>query len=404
MKILHFADLHIGIENYGRVNPETGLNRRLEDFLNSLDIIVDTAISQAVDLVLFAGDAFQVNDPTPTHQKVFAERIFKLSEAKIPTFLLIGNHDQSNKHGEAHALDIYATLNIPHVYVSSKPQIIDIDTASGPIQIATLPHIPKSGLMATDFGKGTFENVDQTLMEKTEMILQWLADSLDPETPSVLAAHVGVEQAKIGSEHNMSIGYGFMVPLHALARPEFNYVALGHIHKHQILCEDPPVVYPGSVDRVDFGEEKEDKGFMLFTIEDNKVAQKEFVSLNGRPFLTIDVNLCEKENPLDYLLNKIKEHEVENKIIRLIYTIESHRVDEMEPKPIREVLDSAFFYSIRPNFADDKSRARVPELNESIVVQPMEALEHYLKMRDDLEDIHEDLLKKANEIFEMVNS
>ena len=56
LKIAHLADTHIGMENYGRINPETGLNQRLHDFLNSLDQAIDGAIEAGVDLVVFAGD------------------------------------------------------------------------------------------------------------------------------------------------------------------------------------------------------------------------------------------------------------------------------------------------------------------------------------------------------------
>ncbi|WP_200907442.1 metallophosphoesterase family protein, partial [Ardenticatena maritima] len=68
-RILHFSDLHIGTENYGRINPETGLSTRLEDFLRAFDFVVDYALENDVDLVLFTGDAFKNRDPSPTHQR-----------------------------------------------------------------------------------------------------------------------------------------------------------------------------------------------------------------------------------------------------------------------------------------------------------------------------------------------
>ncbi|HNS63036.1 MAG TPA: metallophosphoesterase, partial [Anaerolineaceae bacterium] len=63
LRILHFADTHIDIANHGRRDPETGLSLRVLDFLRALDTIVDTAIAEKVDLVLFAGDAYK--DRTP---------------------------------------------------------------------------------------------------------------------------------------------------------------------------------------------------------------------------------------------------------------------------------------------------------------------------------------------------
>ena len=69
LRIAHLADTHIGMENYGRLNAETGLNQRLHDFLKSLDQALDAALAAKVDLVVFAGDIYKTRDPTPTHQR-----------------------------------------------------------------------------------------------------------------------------------------------------------------------------------------------------------------------------------------------------------------------------------------------------------------------------------------------
>ena len=95
MKILHFADAHIDMANYGRHDPETGLPLRVLDFLKSLDTIINAAVSEKVDMVIFAGDAYKDRAPAPTFQREWGKRIIQLSQAKIPTLLLIGNHDLS---------------------------------------------------------------------------------------------------------------------------------------------------------------------------------------------------------------------------------------------------------------------------------------------------------------------
>ena len=63
MKLLHFADAHIDMANYGRHDPETGLPLRVLDFLKSLDTIIDAAIDEKVDMVIFAGDAYKDRSP-----------------------------------------------------------------------------------------------------------------------------------------------------------------------------------------------------------------------------------------------------------------------------------------------------------------------------------------------------
>jgi len=65
IKLLHFADAHIDIANYGAHDPRTGLPLRVMDFLKSLDTIVETAIEEKVDMVIFAGDAYKDRNPVP---------------------------------------------------------------------------------------------------------------------------------------------------------------------------------------------------------------------------------------------------------------------------------------------------------------------------------------------------
>ena len=115
MRILHFSDLHIGVENYGRIDLETGLSTRLGDFLDSLDQVVEFALNEGVDLVLLAGDAYKGRDPTQTHQREFAKRLNRLSQAGIPTFLLVGNHDLPAASSRATAVDIFPTLEVANV-------------------------------------------------------------------------------------------------------------------------------------------------------------------------------------------------------------------------------------------------------------------------------------------------
>src|SRR5580765_7209817 len=106
IRMAHLADTHIGMENYGRLNPESGLNQRLHDFLSSLDQALDAALADGVDLVVFAGDIYKTRDPTPTHQREFARRIHRLSAAGVKTFIVAGNHDIPLSAGRATSVDI----------------------------------------------------------------------------------------------------------------------------------------------------------------------------------------------------------------------------------------------------------------------------------------------------------
>ena len=267
MKILHFADLHLGVESYGRLDPDTGLSSRLLDFLNALDQLVDYALKNKVDLVLFCGDAYRSREPTQTQQREFARRINRLATNDIPVFLLIGNHDLPNAVGRATSTEIFDTLAVKNVYVSNRPEIYTIPTKSGKLQIVSLPWLRRSALLTREETKNlTFEQMNQKLQQIMTDVIAAKAKKLDPKLPAVLAALVWVAGVQVGSERSMTIGQEPALMLSNVAHPAFDYVALGHIHRHQVLQEKPPVVYAGSLERLDFGEAEDEKGFYLVEI------------------------------------------------------------------------------------------------------------------------------------------
>jgi exonuclease SbcD len=108
VRVLHFADTHIGMENYGRTDPQSGLSSRLVDFLRCMDEMIEFAREHDVDLTIFAGDAFKTRNPNPTYQREFAWRVRDLSQL-APIVLLVGNHDLPPTVLKASSIEIYDT-------------------------------------------------------------------------------------------------------------------------------------------------------------------------------------------------------------------------------------------------------------------------------------------------------
>ena len=214
--ILHFADAHIDMANYGRHDPESGLPLRVIDFLKSLDTIVDAAIQEKVDLVLFAGDAYKDRNPAPTFQREWGRRIIRLSKAGIPTLLLVGNHDLSPALGRAHAIEEFNTLEVPHVHVISKPTFLKPADLDGvPLQIMALPWISRSGLLAHFGLRGAAAQPGQVYEELesrlTALVDEWF-DEIEPDLPVVLTAHASVQGAQYGAERSVMLGGDLVLP------------------------------------------------------------------------------------------------------------------------------------------------------------------------------------------------
>ena len=398
IKILHLSDIHMGSGfSHGRLNPKTGLNTRLEDFMGSLSLCIDRAIASPVDLVLFGGDAFPDATPPPFVHEAFASQFRRLADANIPTVLLVGNHDQHSQGNGGVSLSIYRTLAVPGFIVGDRLTTHRITTRNGDIQVITLPWLTRATLLTRPETEGlSLSGVNELLINRLEPVLEGEIRQLDTSLPTVLLAHLMADRASLGAERFLAVGKGFTVPLSLLNRPQFEYVALGHVHKHQNLnpSNDPPIVYPGSIDRVDFSEEKEDKGYVLIEVAKGEV-KWEFCPLPVRPFRSIEVDVSEAENPQKELLKALKKHDIQEAVIRLVYKIRSEQLELINTNQLDEALKPAHSYGIRAELISQLTRPRLPELGVGNQLDPMEALKAYIDNKTDLRDIVDDMLEAA---------
>jgi exonuclease SbcD len=386
MKILHFADLHLGVETYGRTDPETGLSTRLGDFLAALDRVVAYAIENKVDLVLFCGDAYKSREPTQTQQREFARRVNRLSTSGIPTFLLIGNHDLPNAIGKATTTEIFDTLTVENVYVSNRPQLYRIPTPSGEIQVVSLPWLRRNALLTREDTKNlSFEQINERLQAAMTEVVANKAAELDPALPAVLAAHVWVTGAKIGSESSMTIGQEHALLVGNVANPAFDYIALGHIHKHQVLNENPPVVYAGSLERLDFGEADDEKGFYVVEITPDADGQRrvsfDFHPLEGRRFVTVGVKIeADDIEPTATVLKAIAEQSasIKDAIVRLQLELPAELEGQLRDGEIREALKEAYYFTVAKEIRRE-TRVRLREGGSAEEITPLQALKAYLE-------------------------
>jgi DNA repair protein SbcD/Mre11 len=403
VKILHFSDAHIDMANYGRHDPETGLPQRVMDFLKSLDTIVDAAVSEKVDLVLFAGDAYKDRNPAPTFQREWGKRIMRLSRAGIPTLLLVGNHDLSPAMGRAHAVEEFHTLEVPHVRVIDKPILLTPADLEGlPLQIMALPWISRSGFMAaTEMSGSSPEFVFEELGDRIgELVARWF-EQIDPHLPVVFTAHCSVQGAQFGFERTVMLGADLVLPGSLVKDPRLDYVALGHIHKPQDLNENrhPPVVYPGSIERVDFGEAKDDKFYVIASVEKGKT-NVDWCKIEGiRPFVDVYKSLESEENVTETLRDAlINAGELKDAVVRMTIEYPRDWEDLVDEAMLREICVESFeFTLIRRTHAS--ARVRLPEDRTIGSLSPMELFDIYLNSAHVSQDDGDKLRKLAQEVI-----
>ena len=403
MRIVHFADLHIGVESYSKIDPDTGLSTRLLDILKALDFVVDYAITNNIDLVLFCGDTYKSRDPSQTQQREFARRLKKLSEAQIPFFLLVGNHDLPNAVGRATAIEIFNTLAINQVYIGANFAIYRIATKSGDIQIIALPWLRRSVLLSKDDTKNlNMGQVNDKLQELMTQKLMSLIPEIDRSIPVILAAHASVTSAKMGSENTMLVGREPVLLLSNVAQTVFDYVALGHMHRNQVLSENPPVIYSGSLESLDFSDEGLEKGFYVVDIEqqqNNRNVRYEFKKINSRRFVTIPVKIKHDDaDPTGTIISGITKEidTIRDAVVKLQLSLPRNLESVIKDSEIYKTLKEAYYVTIAKEYS--KSERPILGIDSIEQLNPSEAIKIYLESKK----VPEEKLKKLLEYGEKV--
>jgi exonuclease SbcD len=402
IRIMHFGDVHFGVENYGRFDPQTGLPSRLIDFRNALLQAIEIALEAGVELAVFSGDAYKTRDPNQTHQREFAQCLAKLTGAGVPVVLLAGNHDIPNTKGRANAIEIFGALAGDKLHVFDTPGKTVVTTKQGrQVQIAAMPYLIKSLVLSRE------ENKDKGVQETTQLIvdrytlgIDTLAAACDPDLPTIFMGHFSVTNAKLSANQVGYLTNEPEVPLSALIQAPFDYVALGHIHRYQDLNKgkQPPVVYSGSIERIDFGERAEDKGFALVDLVKGATEVKHVV-VKTRPFVEIDVDATAAgDDPTGAVVTAIRKQSIDEAIVKVSYKINSEQQAAVRDADIRAALGAAFLtVSLHKEIVRDTDAVRSKLLTEAL--SPLEALAVYCGTRDTLRPRTDELVTRAEPLL-----
>ncbi len=255
----------------------------------------------------------------------------------------MGNHDVSPALGRAHAIQEFDTLDIPSITVLAKPRVVTSQELGLPVQVLALPWISRSGLLAD--GNTNVDEVFTGIEQRvTELVQTWL-DQVDPALPTILTAHASIQGAQYGSERMVMLGADLVLPGSLVRDPRLDYVALGHIHKAQDLNEGahPPVIYPGSIERVDFGEAGDEKFFVIADVQKGKT-KVDWRKLTGiRPFIDRFVELESAENVMENLRSSLPSQEIlKDAIVRLTVQYPREWDTLIDEATLRRYTDGCF--------------------------------------------------------------
>ncbi len=253
MKIVHTSDWHAG-RLWKRVP-------RLDELGRALGSLADFVEREGVDLVLMTGDVFDSGSPHPDAEKLVFKVLKRLGQA-APVILIAGNHDDPRR---LEAWGTFAELaNIRCVAKPRRPDqggLIEVRSKSGETAlVAPIPFAPIRWFVDAA-GLGDESQAVSSYAAGVAEMASLFAERFRSDTINVLMAHTHVEGAKLArSERTVHLGDQWAVTPQQLPSAA-SYTALGHIHKPQALRH--AVEYAGSPLQLDFGEEGEEKTFVV---------------------------------------------------------------------------------------------------------------------------------------------
>ncbi len=264
MRLLHTSDWHLGRTLHG-----FSLREEQE---RAVDAIVSLAVQHHVDAVLVAGDVFDRAVPPVEAMRLLDGALTRLDAAGVTVILTAGNHDSGDR------LAMYGGLLREGVHlVGSMDQVgqpVVLADEHGPVLVYPLPYLDP------DVARVSLAADAEPLARSHEAVITAAAERIEADLAgrggprAVVVGHAFVadagdhpEELTSGSERDLTVGGVQVVPSRVFAGRGLDYVAMGHLHRPQVVRQHgPAIVYSGSLLRYSLSESGHEKSAVLVTI------------------------------------------------------------------------------------------------------------------------------------------
>lgn len=279
VRILHTSDWHVGRTMRGQ--------SRAAEHQAVLADLARQAGALAVDVIIVAGDIFDLSAPTPESEQIVYRALLDLAEV-APVVAVAGNHDNPRRLlAVAPLLDLGRVVMVTSVARPDEGGLVEV--AGLPLRVAAVPWQSQRGIVSADdlMNKDAFEHA-QDYAARMGRILSALCGPMGTDTVNVLAGHMMVHGGEAtGSERAIQTMFEYSIPAGQIPG-SLSYAALGHLHRRQRVPGSAPVWYSGSLLQLDFGEAGDAKGAVLVEVEPGLPATVSEVTIGGgRPLVKL---------------------------------------------------------------------------------------------------------------------
>jgi exonuclease SbcD len=250
VRLLHTSDWHVGKVLKGQ--------SRLDDQVKALAAVVDVARAERPDLVLVAGDLYDTASPTADATRIVTRALSALRATGADVVAVGGNHDNGPALDALRSWAEAAGITLRGAVRGAAEHLITGRTAGGEEwRLVALPFLSQRyAVRAGELFELTEAEATQTYADHVARLIARLAEGFGADTVNLVTSHLTVVGAKAGGgEREAHTIMSYAVP-GTIFPSNAHYVALGHLHRAQVVPAPVPVRYCGSPLAVDFGEEE----------------------------------------------------------------------------------------------------------------------------------------------------
>ena len=328
MKFIHLSDTHLGFSDYYKIDPQTGINQREQDFYRAWFHIIDKILEIKPDFVIHAGDLFHTSRPTNRAIAVALEGIQKISDAGIILVTISGNHSTPKIRATGSIFESIALL--PNVFASFQGKYDKFKI--GNCEIHCIPHC--------------------SLTEELEKAFNSIHFSKN------MRYHILVTHGAWAGNKSFSMGEfneQFIPDPETKMNLSLDYIALGHYHKH--IKIKPHIIYSGSTERTSFNEADNPTGFMIVDLE---TGDRKYHTTPSRPMVRLDPLDCSELNTSQIYteLEHLSTPDLKDALVSVqLLNVRHETLIKLENREIDDIFPEVFYLNkIITQFARDDQK------------------------------------------------
>lgn len=268
MKILHTADWHLGhrLHENSQLEEQTLFLKWIENYISD----------EKIDVLLISGDVFDSASPSNQSMKMYYNFLMKLKGTACKSVIITGgNHDSAGiLNAPKELLEALSIKVVGKATENIEDEVFEIDIATEKVIIAAVPYLRDGDIRRAVAGE-SFE--DLTDKYKTALINHYELAAAQcklintKDVPVIAMGHLFAIGGSI-SDSEQNIYVGTLGHIGAADFPTyFDYIALGHLHRPQIIGGNEKVRYSGSPHILSFSEVNYDKKVLILSVEENKI-------------------------------------------------------------------------------------------------------------------------------------